>query len=238
MAGGMRGVDVQRVEASAVSEDKQDIEDAAVQSSVEDVVDSSCKKLVELQLTQKQRPQTTENNENEPKTVTTYLQFEQLEPFKKLLRKPLLILFNDVMSILIITAGQRETAGEHHPWFSIAGRYVDQHCSRTRTADDIHGGPTKRSTTTKCSTVIILFSIINMKKNKKKTKKTSANSWLASWTKFRFFFGGFHSPLNQCFVALRLNNFFFILISISTCNVILFANVDGCQETAKSTSHV
>ena len=69
MAGGMRGVDVERVEALAVSEDKQDIEDAAVQASVEDVVDASCKKLVELQISKHQKQQAPENDENEPKTV-------------------------------------------------------------------------------------------------------------------------------------------------------------------------
>lgn len=69
MAGGMRGVDVQRVEASAVNEEKQDIEDAAVQSSVESVVDSSCKKLTELQISKSPKPPPVENDENQPKTV-------------------------------------------------------------------------------------------------------------------------------------------------------------------------
>ena len=75
MAGGMRGVDVQRVEASAVSEDKQDIEDAAaVQSSLENV-ESCSKKLVELQLS-KNRPESTENNENDTKSVTIVFTFQ------------------------------------------------------------------------------------------------------------------------------------------------------------------
>jgi len=39
----MRGIDVRRVEASTVNEDKQDIEDAAIQTSVENVESSMMK---------------------------------------------------------------------------------------------------------------------------------------------------------------------------------------------------
>ena len=70
MAGGMRGIDVQRVEASAVNEDKQDIEDAAIQSSVE-TVDSCTKKLVDLQF-HNNKSESSENIENESKSVMMF----------------------------------------------------------------------------------------------------------------------------------------------------------------------
>ena len=56
---------------------------------------------------------------------------------------------------LLISIGKRETAGEHHTRFSISGRYVNQHRSGTRAANDVYGRQTKRIAEAKYSPVTI-----------------------------------------------------------------------------------
>lgn len=121
IAGGLQGVDVEKIVASSVAEDKQDIEEAIVKakrSAHGDELDIP-KKPIEIQTTG-----SNETSSNSNKTVC-YIHEQYVY----------LLIYNKFDAIIL---GEGNTVRNNNPRLGLTSRRVDQHFVGARTTSHLH----------------------------------------------------------------------------------------------------